>query len=449
MNDVLLKIGESRGARKLLKTLGLPLPLPVALERATGPWEQFPLAGRVVQIGAAAPAAPLGLVARVSQFLQDAGAEVRQTPDAAGLGGLVFDATELSAPAELRALFDFFQPLIAKLRPSARVVLLGRPPAEAGAAPRAAAQSALEGFTRSLAKEVGKKGATAQLIRIAFGAESALAPLLRFLMSPRSAFITGQVVSLGIAPGDFPLVQSLRGKVALVTGAARGIGLATAQSLAAEGAHVVCLDRPEDEQVVHEVAKLIGGSALPLDLSDEAAAPALARALREKHGGVDVVVHNAGVTRDKTLQRMSVTQWEQVLDVNLTAILRFDQALSDLLREGGREICLSSVAGIAGNVGQTNYAAAKAGLIGYVRQRAGELAARKATINAVAPGLIETRLTAAMPLFVREAGRRLSALGQGGQPRDVAEAITFLASPGAGAINGQVLRVCGGAFLGA
>lgn len=447
MNDVLLKIGESRGARKLLKTLGVPVPLPVALERASGPWEQAPLAGRAILLGAGAGSSEL--VARVGQFLKDAGAEVQQTPSQAGVGGLVFDATELSAPTELRALFDFVQPLVGKLRPSARVVLLGRPPAQADSAARAAAQSALEGFSRSLAKEIGKKGATAQLVRVTLGAEPALAPLLRFLMSPRSAFITAQVVSLGAAPGDFRLVQALRGKVALVTGAARGIGLATAQSLAAEGAHVVCLDRPEDGQAVHEAAKLVGGSALLLDLTDETAAPALARALREKHGGVDVVVHNAGVTRDKTLQRMSAAQWEQVMDVNLTAILRVDQAISGLLREGGREICLASVAGIAGNVGQTNYAAAKAGLIGYVRHRAAELGARKATINAVAPGLIETRLTAAMPVFVREAGRRLSALGQGGQPRDVAEAITFLASPGAGAINGQVLRVCGGAFLGA
>jgi len=448
MNDVLLRIGESRGARKLLKTLGVPVPLPVALERATGPWEQLPLSGRAILIGSAA-ATPSVLALRVGQILKDAGAEVLPTPNVAGVGGLVFDATELSAPAELRALFDFFQPLLSKLRPSARVVLLGRPPAQAESAAHAAAQSALEGFSRSLAKEIGKKGATAQLLRLAPGAEPALAPLLRFLISSRSAFITGQVLSVGTLAGDFRFVQALRSKVALVTGAARGIGLATAQSLAAEGAHVVCLDRPEDGQAVHEVAKLIGGSALLFDLSDETAAPALARALADQHGGVDIVVHNAGVTRDKTLMRMSLTQWQQVIDINLAAVLRVVQALSGLLREGGREICLASVAGIAGNVGQTNYAAAKAGLIGYVGRRAAELAARKATINAVAPGLIETRLTAAMPLFVREAGRRLSALGQGGQPRDVAEAITFLASPGGGALNGQVLRVCGGAFLGA
>jgi 3-oxoacyl-[acyl-carrier protein] reductase len=171
--------------------------------------------------------------------------------------------------------------------------------------------------------------------------------------------------------------------------------------------------------------------------------------VRSRHGGVDVLVHNAGVTRDRTLSRMSEREWDQVIDINLTAVIRIDTALTALMRAGGREICLASIAGIAGTVGQTNYACAKAGLIGYVRKRAALLAPRGITVNAVAPGLIETRLTAAMPVLVREAGRRLSALGQGGEPRDVAEAITFLASPGAAGINGSVLRVCGGAFLGA
>jgi 3-oxoacyl-[acyl-carrier protein] reductase len=197
------------------------------------------------------------------------------------------------------------------------------------------------------------------------------------------------------------------------------------------------------------VAAEIGGSTLLCDVRDGGTPQTIAGALEARHGGVDIVVHNAGVTRDKTLKRMNAEQWDEVLDVNLGSVLRIDQALAGLVRAGGRVICLASIAGIAGTVGQTNYAAAKAGLLGHVRRRASELAARRITVNAVAPGLIETRLTAAMPVFVREAGRRLSALGQGGQPRDVAEAITFLASPGAAGISGSVLRVCGGAFLGA
>jgi 3-oxoacyl-[acyl-carrier protein] reductase len=286
--------------------------------------------------------------------------------------------------------------------------------------------------------------------RAATGAEPSLEPLLRFLLSPRAAFITGQVVTLEPTPvSEWPVVKPLAGKVALVTGAGRGIGHATARSLAAEGAHVVCLERPVDGELAAQLASEIAGSIMLCDVREEGAADSIARELRARHGGVDVVVHNAGVTRDKTLQRMSAQQWDQVLDVNLRAVLQIDQALDGLLRDGGREICLASIAGIAGTMGQTNYAAAKAGLIGYVRKRAELLRSRGITVNAVAPGLIETRLTAAMPVFIREAGRRLSALGQGGEPRDVAEAVTFLASPGAGGINGSVLRVCGGAFLGA
>jgi 3-oxoacyl-[acyl-carrier protein] reductase len=335
---------------------------------------------------------------------------------------------------------------------SGRVAILGRTPGACDSAASAAVQSALEGFSRSLAKEIGKKGATADLLRVGFGAELALAPLLRFFLSPRSAFISAQVLSIEVTPENpaaWPLIRPLASKVALVTGAARGIGQATAELLAGEGAHVICLDRPQDGQAAQQLAKQIGGSALLFDLGEAGAAGGLAQAIREKHGGLDVLVHNAGITRDKTLQRMSTAQWDQALDVNLGAVLRIDEALGGLLRDGGREICLTSVAGIAGNVGQTNYAAAKAGLIGYVKRRAADLSARRITVNAVAPGFIETRLTSAMPVFVREAGRRLSALGQGGQPRDVAEAITFLASPGAAGITGSVLRVCGGGFIGA
>ncbi|MCA9601197.1 MAG: SDR family oxidoreductase, partial [Myxococcales bacterium] len=158
----------------------------------------------------------------------------------------------------------------------------------------------------------------------------------------------------------------------------------------------------------------------------------------------------AGITRDKTLARMGEAQWQQALDVNLRGVLRVTEALLPKgIRDEGRIVCLSSVAGIAGNLGQTNYAASKAGVVGLVRGWAGPAAKRGIAVNAVAPGFIETRLTRAIPLMIREGGRRLSALGQGGLPEDVAQAIGFLSSPGAHGITGQVLRVCGGALIGA
>ena len=481
MSDFLMQLGANPQARKLVKVLGLPIPLPQVLRRASGPWEERPLADAAVVVGAA-PNGALGSVvaatlvaaganAKVDAASGDIGAfrelgeaygrpaaviDLGAVPENLRLAALVFDATGLEHPTDLRALHRFFHPLVSKLSASGRVVVLGRPASEAVSATGAAAQAALEGFVRSLAKELGKRGTTVQLLVVVPGAESRLAPVLRFVLSARSAFVTGQVLTIdarAVTSGEPPLVRPLEGKVALVTGAARGIGEATARLLAAEGAKVVCLDRPADGGPVSQVARAVGmsGSALLADVTESSAPETIARALMDSHGGVDVVVHNAGVTRDKTLARMKPELWDQTIDINLAAIARIDEVLigGGVLRPGGREICLASVAGIAGNVGQTNYAASKAGIIGYVRKQALALAARGITINAVAPGFIETRLTAAIPLVIREAGRRLSALGQGGQPRDVADVITFLATPGAAGVTGAVIRVCGGGFLGA
>jgi 3-oxoacyl-[acyl-carrier protein] reductase len=338
------------------------------------------------------------------------------------------------------------------------VVVLARPPSEVPTPAAAAAQRALEGFVRSLAKEVGRRGATAQVVYVHRGAEGRAPALLRFLLSPRSAFISGQPFHVtmdaekrGGTDLEVPSTRPLEKKVALVTGAARGIGAATARLLAAEGAHVICLDRPEDDGPLSQVAREIGGSVLLKDISAPDAPRAIADALRGAHGGVDVVVHNAGVTRDKTLAKMSEDRWRSTIEINLAAVVRIDDALLEagLLRDGGRLVCLSSVAGVAGNMGQTNYAASKAGIIGYVEARAAELALRGITVNAIAPGFIETRLTHAIPVMIREVGRRLSNLGQGGLPEDIGQLVTFLASPGSQGLTGQLVRACGGAFIGA
>ncbi len=245
--------------------------------------------------------------------------------------------------------------------------------------------------------------------------------------------------------------RPLAGKVTLVTGASRGIGESIAEVLARDGAHVVGVDVPAQEQQLDSVTGRLGGSSLTLDITDPDAPERLAAHLLDNHGGVDVVVHNAGVTRDKTLGRMVEDLWRIVIDINLIAPQRIDRELFErhAVRDNGRVVCVSSISGIAGNTGQTNYSTSKAGIIGVVQAFAPALSERGATINAVAPGSIETQMTAAMPIATREAGRRVNSLSQGGLPVDVAETIAWFANPASGGVAGNIVRVCGQSLIGA
>ncbi|HKS46285.1 MAG TPA: 3-oxoacyl-ACP reductase [Amycolatopsis sp.] len=432
--------------RFLVPKLGLPDPPRLRRHHPGLP----PLDGPVL-LGAA-PGGRLEKVVRTR--LADAGIEVADGD--ARYGALVFDATGITDPKQLRQLYHFFHPVIRKVGPSGRVVVLGTPP-ELSEGRERIAQRALEGFVRSVGKEL-RRGATAQLVYVAPGAEDAAESTMRFLLSAKSAFVDGQVIRVGAhgipetaAPENWD--KPLDGKVALVTGAARGIGAAIAEVFARDGAHVIALDIPARGAELSEVANKIAGSALQLDITEPDAPGRLADHLTQRHGGVDIVVHNAGITRDRTLGNLTEDNWDAVLTVNLAAPLAVnDKLLADqVLRDNGRIIGVSSIAGIAGNVGQTNYAASKAGVVGMVQDGAAKLGeyGRHYTINAVAPGFIETKMTAQVPVFIREAGRRLSSLAQGGLPVDVAETIAWYANPASGAVNGNVVRVCGQALLGA
>ncbi len=475
MSDFLVDLGANATARQVIKALGLPLPMPQRLARDESPWQSAPLEGRGVVVGAAGVPELSEVLGRT---LAEAGASTFVDPSvgaldaflAAGeawgrpvraiaadeapdgkLHAVVLDGTGIRSLDDLRGLYEVFAPRLRRIGASGRCIVIGRPPSETTSVEVSAARRSLEGFVRSLAKEVGGKGITANLILVGKGRDEAAGPLVRWLLTSRSAFVDGQPLVLDsnvAAPSAVPVVRPLDGKVVIVTGAARGIGASTAATLAREGAHVLCVDRPQDAELLAETALQVGGTSVLADVTDPDAAKALLAAVKAA-GGLHAVVHNAGITRDKTLANMDAGRWNAAIDVNLRAVITLTDALLPVMDKGGRIICLASVAGIAGNFGQTNYAASKAGVIGFVEALAPKVAKKGITVNAIAPGFIETRLTAAIPAATREAGRRLSALVQGGLPLDIAETVTFLATPGAYGMSGRTVRVCGGAFLGA
>jgi 3-oxoacyl-[acyl-carrier protein] reductase len=450
-----VKLGANKTARKVVQTLGLPIPLPQMLARSSDPWEQEPLKGKAVWV-ASGPNGALGDV--IKQTVTGMGAdcstrcEKDTATDKARAYALIYDGTGLDTPESLKGMYEFFHAHIKSIAACGRAIVLMRPPEETADPICRATRRAALGFVKSMGKEIGRRGATAQTVYVDAGSENRLEPVLRFLLSKRSAYISGQPVHIS---GKIPhtttntFVQPLKGKVALVTGAARGIGEATARALAREGASVIVMDRPAEMEVAKKVAESIKGTALACDITDANAVQSILDHVKQNYSGLDIVVHNAGVTRDKTLGNMSADKWDMVLSINLISLIRTNEALLEHVREGGRIIALSSVGGIAGNPGQTNYAATKAGVIGYVQALAPKVAHRRITINAVAPGFIETQMTAAMPMGTREVARRLCSLSQGGLPEDIAETVTFLASPDATGLTGEVMRICGQNFVGA
>ncbi len=259
----------------------------------------------------------------------------------------------------------------------------------------------------------------------------------------------GAPVAPVVDPVDW--AKPLAGKVAVVTGAARGIGAAIADVLARDGATVVGVEVPAAGEALAEVANRLGGSALQLDVTASDAGARIVEHTRARHGGFDIVVHNAGITGDKLLANMDAERWHAVIDVNLLSILTMNESLLPAIRDGGHVIHVASIAGIAGNRGQTDYAASKAGVIGLTSTMAADpdVVAKGITVNAVAPGFIETEMTAKVPFATREAGRLMNSLNQGGRPVDVAETIGFLAWDASRAVTGNTVRVCGQMLLGA
>jgi 3-oxoacyl-[acyl-carrier protein] reductase len=467
MSDLYLKLVNTPVGKTAAQSLGLPSPAPLKrLKRVDQPFIEGDVLIGAATGARAAPALGRILGASPAALLHAGGPASLSDSAKAGnkakaidlsnvadarFAALVFDATGIKKPDDLKALYEFFHPTIRKLASNGRVLVIGQDPASCRKPPHAAAQHALEGFVRAVGKEVGKKGSTANLVWLAPNAESQLDSTVRFFLSPRSAYVSGQVVRIGKAGESRASnpVAPLSGKVALVTGASRGIGAAIAETFARDGATVIGLDMPTVLDELQSVMAAIRGKALACDITDPAAPKLIGDFIEKETGTVDFVIHNAGITRDKTLGNMPEHFWDMTIAVNLTAEEHIDEELlaRGLLQDNGRIVCISSISGIAGNFGQTNYSTAKSGVIGYVEAMAKQLN-NGITINAVAPGFIETQMTAAMPFTIRETGRRMNSLSQGGLPVDVAETIAWFCNPASGGVTGNVVRVCGQSLIG-
>ncbi|MDI3330860.1 MAG: 3-oxoacyl-ACP reductase [Micrococcus sp.] len=434
--------------RTLAKALGLPQPVTLRRHAPGAPLVE----GSVLVIGGG-PAAD-----RVAEQLLDWGQDVRRHPAAQDrYGAIVAAFDDVGTPADLSSTALQLGSVQRQLGPSGRVVTLFKDPAGTPDPAVRAARKGVEGLTRSLAHEM-RQGATANGIVLGEdvppGAPGAIGAL-RFLLSARSAFVSGQFIPVssadGAAPRDWD--RPLAGRIAVVTGAARGIGAAIAGILHRDGATIVGVDVPAAGEGLADVVNALSGSALQLDITAPDAGERILAHCRERHGRLDIVVHNAGITRDRKLANMDAAQWDSVIAVNIESQLAMNRAFlaatgDGVVAPGLRIASLASTSGIAGNAGQTNYAASKAAVIGMVSATA-PLMTGGGTINAVAPGFIETEMTARMPFLTREVARRMNSLSQGGRPVDVAEAVSFLVSDAAGGTSGATLRVCGQGIMGA
>ncbi|SEI83725.1 3-oxoacyl-ACP reductase [Demequina mangrovi] len=372
------------------------------------------------------------------------------------IGALVVDATDVRTAAELEGLRAVLRPAVRGIERSGRIVVVARPGGTGAGWEADAVARGLDGINRTVAKEL-RGGATATLVYAHEGVTPGdLLSTLGFVLQGRSAFVDGQ--SWHVRPAatavDELAERPLEGKVCVVTGAARGIGAAIARTLARDGAIIVAVDIPAAGESLAAVANEVGGTALQLDITADDAGARIAAHVAARGVRIHAMVHNAGITRDKMLVNTDAARWGSVVDVNLAAQMRINEVLLDSAVEGGladdgRIIGVASTSGLAGNKGQTNYAASKAGVAGLVISMAPDLAERGITVNAVAPGFIETDMTARIPFVQREVFRRSNSLSQGGSPVDVAETIGYLVDPASQGVTGQVVRVCGQNLVGA
>ena len=241
----------------------------------------------------------------------------------------------------------------------------------------------------------------------------------------------------------------LKGKNALITGSSRGIGKSIALALAKEGCNIVINDitpaMEEAEKTVDEIKALgVNAEAFAADVSDYESVEKMVTEIQKKFQKIDILVNNAGITKDRTLKKMAKEEWYDVININLNSIYNMTHLVLPLMPDGGRIISLSSIAGLGGNFGQTNYSATKAGIVGFTKSLSKELGKNKITVNAIAPGFIKSKMTEKIPVMVIEQLMELIPMKEMGLPEDVADLAVFLASEQSKYITGQVIRIDGG-----
>ncbi len=441
MNDYL----QNATLRTLLKTLNIPVPIPPILKRNFNAYSDDEWTSKNIAVAG-----------KENEFLHQLQKEFHTKVGSATIydekmDGLVVSCVGMQTIEDLEDLYTTVKNTVSKIDANGRIVLVSK--TEESSALFYTVQKSIDGFSRALSKEIGgKKGVTVNLLKITNENVSVekVANAALFFLSDKSSFITGQVVELNNSFGTHfsSPKKLLQDTIAIVTGGARGIGAATAKVLHREGAKVIIVDVPFAKDDAEKLAQELDGDVILEDITDAKATVDIQQYILNNYKGLDILVNNAGITRDKTIAKMNIDQWRGVLNVNLKAMINLTEVFIEKgFNENAKVIGLSSISGIAGNVGQTNYSLTKAGVIGYMHA----VAKRNPSIfaNAVAPGFIETKMTENLPFFVKEGGRRLSTLKQGGLPEDVAELIGFLSSPLSNGINGQCIRVCGGSMIGA
>lgn len=421
-------------AMKVLAALPLPIAAAPELKRAASAETGRILAGQGVRfLGDGIP--------QLAQAVQEAGGAVVAAGQAEAC--VIEVAPDLDATG-LAGLYDVVSDGVRGVAAGGRVLFV----VPGSASP--VVSSALHALVRTLGREAGRKGTTVNAV---LGADvTTLVPVCLFLISPQAAYISGQSVVAQSGEHEHAPPQT---PVACVTGAAQGIGAAIAEALVAAGFQVAVLDLPGQKMSAEALCSRLGGPGrarfVACDVADSSSVnEALgSAAAMSADGKIAALVNNAGITRDRTMAKMSRQEWDAVMKVNLLAVVNATRAAHSRLRQGGRVVSISSTTGLSGNFGQANYALAKGAILGWTRQMAAELESDGIGVSCVAPGLITTAMTEAVPLLNREMARQMISLVQPGLPMDVGMAVAFLCSGGAWPLRGSMLRVDGGMYFGA